>query len=169
MKNLEIRTAVDADIPGLYQIAAAMKQSHEENYFERCLQEQAAGNRLLLLAQVDGPVGYAQLNFKPLYPPFRRFNMPEVQDLNVVPDARRQGVGAALVDYCEQEVRRRGGSDIGISVGLYPRYGAAQRLYVQRGYVPDGAGACYDDIPVSNGELRAVDDLLTLKLIKSLS
>ena len=169
MKNLHIRAATTVDIAGLYKIAAAMKQQHEENYFERCLAEQAAGNRLVLLAVLEDAVGYVQLNFKPLYPPFRRFNMPEVQDLNVVPEARRQGIGAALVAFCEDEVKRRGGSDIAISVGLYPRYGAAQRLYVQRGYVPDGAGACYDDVPVTNGELRAMDDLLTLKLIKPLT
>ncbi len=168
MTNINIRTATAADIGALDKIAVAMKQTHEENYFERCLAEQDAGNRLVLLAIADAPVGYVQLNFKPLYPPFRRFNMPEVQDLNVVPDARQQGIGAALVEYCEQEVKRRGGTDIAISVGLYPRYGAAQRLYVQRGYVPDGAGACYDDVPVKNGELRPIDDLLTLKLVKSL-
>ena len=27
-----------------------------------------------------------------------------------------------------------------IGVGMYPGYGAAQRLYVKRGYVPDGSG-----------------------------
>jgi hypothetical protein len=34
-------------------------------------------------------------------------------------------------------------STAGIGVGMYPDYGNAQRLYVLRGYIPDGAGLTY--------------------------
>lgn len=30
-----------------------------------------------------------------------------------------------------------------LSVGLHNGYGAAQRMYVKRGYIPDGTGAWY--------------------------
>jgi len=170
MTNITIEPATPDDIPALYAVAAAMRDVHEARYFERCLEEQAAGNRIVLVAR-DGAAlaGYVQLNFRPTYTPFLRLSIPEVQDLNVIPAARQQGLGNKLVIACEALVRERGLSDIGISVGLYPRYGAAQRLYVRRGYVPDGAGVCYDDTPVAPGEVRAVDDLLTLKLIKALT
>ena len=82
---------------------------------------------------------------------------------------RRQGIGALLVERCEMVARQSGKTDIGISVGLYASYGPAQRLYVQRGYVPDGAGITADDVPVRGGEMRPVDDNLTLKLVKSFS
>lgn len=166
---MHIRQAVQEDIPLLEDIAKAQGDSNEAAYFEKSLAEQAAGNRMIFIAEQGGRVaGYVQLNWKPTYVPFRRLDIPEIQDLNVVPAARRQGVGAALVEACEKTAREKGRTDIGIAVGLYPRYGAAQRLYVRRGYVPDGAGIAYDDIPVQAGEMRAVDDLLTLKLIRSL-
>lgn len=163
---MSIRTATDADLPALRAIAAAMGTVHEAGYFEKCLREQAEGKRLVLLtAKADGTV---MLNWRPLYPPFRRLDIPEIQDLNVVPDSRRQGLGRKLVEACEKAARQAGKTEIGISVGLYARFGAAQRLYVAMGYVPDGAGIAYDEEPVRAGEMRAVDDLLTLKLIKPL-
>lgn len=171
MKNMLIRKVIPEDLAALYGIAAAMKTAHEDRYYERCLEEQAAGRRDIIVAADEGGalLGYAQINWQPVYAPFRRLGMPEVQDLNVIPQARRQGIGNLLVAWCEDAARAAGKTEIGIGVGLYARFGAAQRLYVRRGYVPDGAGVAYDDVPVSPGEVRAVDDLLTLRLVKSLS
>lgn len=56
----------------------------------------------------------------------------------------------------------------GIGVGLDPDYGAAQRLYVLRGYVPDGRGLHYRDHYVKYGEQITVDDELALYLTKEL-
>ncbi len=165
MQNIKLRAATEADIPALEVIAAAMRATHEAGYFARSLRE---GRTVLLAEQSGAAVGYVQVNWKPIYAPFRRLNIPEIQDLNVVPSARQQGIGDAMVAACENLAREKGHGDMGISVGLYARYGAAQRLYVRRGYVPDGAGVSYDDVPVVAGEMRAVDDLLTLKLVKSL-
>lgn len=165
MQNLVLREATGADIPALDGIAAAMRATHEAGYFARCLRE---GRTVLLAEQAGAAVGYAQVNWKPNYAPFRRLNIPEIQDLNVVPSARQQGIGDALIAACENLALEKGHADMGISVGLYARYGAAQRLYVRRGYIPDGAGVSYDDGPVMAGEMRAVDDLLTLKLVKNL-
>jgi GNAT superfamily N-acetyltransferase len=165
MENIVLRIAGSGDIPALSRIADAMKAVHEENYFERSFTD---GRTILIAEQGGQPVGYVQINWKPLYPPFRRFGMPEIQDLNTVPGARRQGIGARMVGWCEEQARQKGHADIGISVGLASSYGAAQRLYVRLGYVPDGAGACYDDAPVQPGARYAADDLFTLKLVKSL-
>lgn len=164
-----IRSATADDLAFLESVAQAMGTPPGRDDFPRCLAAHAAGERIIFLAEgEDGaPLGYVQLNFKPVYQPFRRLSIAEVQDLNVVPDARNQGIGSALVDICEDTVRARGGSDIGISVGLVPSFGAAQRLYTARGYRPDGAGLCYDDVPVRVGSMVAADDLLTLKLVKT--
>ncbi len=169
MAKMQIRKAHDGDLQALYGIARDMKAHHEENYFERCLSEQKDGRRALFLAEEgDRGIGYAQLVWNPLYLPFRRLNIPELQDLNVVPAARRQGLGAKLVEACEAEARQKGATEIGISVGLHAAFGAAQRLYVRKGYVPDGAGVMHDEAPVAPGEMRPVDDMLTLKLTKPL-
>lgn len=165
MQNLELRAATEADIPALEAVSAAMRATHETGYFARSFAE---GRTVLLAEQAGAAVGYVQVNWKPNYVPFRRLNIPEIQDLNVVPAARQQGIGDAMVAFCENLARAKGHDEMGISVGLYARYGAAQRLYVRRGYVPDGAGVSYDDVPVTAGDMRAVDDLLTLKLVKNL-
>lgn len=164
-----IRLAEEKDIGLLKQVAAAMRARHEENYFERCMEEQAEGRRTVFLAEENGTaLGYAMINWLPLYPLFRRLGMPEIQDLNVVPGARRQGAGASLVAACEGAARQAGKTEMGISVGLHSGFGAAQRLYVRLGYIPDGAGAMHDEMPVPAGEIRPVDDVLTLKLVKNL-
>jgi GNAT superfamily N-acetyltransferase len=165
-----IRQATASDLDGLCRIAAEMGTVHEPGYFERCLAEQRAGNRVILAAENAAArlAGYAQLIWQPLYRPFRKLDIPEIQDLNVIPEARQQGLGGRLVDACEERVLLAGKTAVGIGVGLYSRYGAAQRLYVRKGYIPDGAGVCYDDVAVTANEMRAIDDLLTLKLVKEL-
>lgn len=167
--TIEIRLATENDIPALDAFARGMGQTHEAGYFARCLGEQAEGRRRFFLALEDGAIaGYVQLNAQPLYAPFRRLGLPEIQDLNVLPDYRRRGIGAQLVDHCEADARAQGKAEVAISVGLYASYGAAQRLYVRKGYVPDGGGIAYDDEPVRAGEMRPIDDNLTLKLTKKL-
>jgi GNAT superfamily N-acetyltransferase len=156
--TLLIRRAASADIQALDDIARAMGEGRD---FARCLLE-----REVFIAQLDGiAVGSVQFNRHPTYPPFRRLGIPEVQDLMVRPEARRQGVGEALVRHCETLA---GTDEVGIGVGLDASFGAAQRLYVRLGYVPDGSGAVYDDVPVRPGELRPVDGFFCLKLVKSL-
>jgi GNAT superfamily N-acetyltransferase len=143
---------------------------HEAGYFARCLQEQAQGARVFYLAvAADGAIaGYAQLIWSPAYAPFRRLGIPEIQDINVLPACRRQGIGALLVDHAETLARAAGRTDIGISVGLSSSFGAAQRLYVRKGYMPDGCGIFCDNEAVQPGALYAVDEFLTLKLTKTL-
>jgi hypothetical protein len=56
----------------------------------------------------------------------------------------------------------------GIGVGMDPDYGAAQRLYVRRGYVPDGRGLTSHGQAVRWGEMVTVDDALVLWFTKTL-
>ena len=54
----------------------------------------------------------------------------------------------------------------GIGVGMTADYGAAQRLYIKRGYVPDGRGLVAGEHHVSWGETVRVDDDLVLYFTK---
>lgn len=56
----------------------------------------------------------------------------------------------------------------GIGVGMTPDYGAAQILYVKRGYIPDGRGLTKDGLPLVYGGQVTIDDSLTLYFLKSL-
>jgi ribosomal protein S18 acetylase RimI-like enzyme len=84
-----------------------------------------------------------------------------------LPQFRRQGIGTALMDKAESEITKVS-SVAGIGVGMDPDYGAAQRLYVLRGYVPDGRGLHHKDRQVRYGETINVDDNLALYLTKKL-
>ena len=57
---------------------------------------------------------------------------------------------------------------VGLGVGLYADYGAAQRLYVRRGYLPDGAGVVLDGVSVAAGATIRLDDEPMLMFIKQL-
>jgi GNAT superfamily N-acetyltransferase len=119
------------------------------------------------VAAVDGQfAGYVTVNWTPTYSGFAEQKIPEIQDLNVLPEFRRQGIGTQLLDRAEEEVALRS-SIVGIGVGLHPGYNAAQRLYVKRGYIPDGRGVTYRNCPVEEGMQVVFDDDLVLHLTKS--
>ena len=93
--------------------------------------------------------------------------LPEIQDLNVLPPFRRRGIGSALLAQAEAAAAERA-DEVQIAVGLHQGYGSAQRLYVQRGYAPDGQGISIRDRPIPEGAAVVVDDSLVLTLRKSL-
>ena len=137
-------------------------------YFASLLERQAQGDVTLLLALAGSSyLGHCCITWRSAYPGFRERDIPETQDLNVRPDYRRRGIGSALLDEAEQRIAGR--SDYaGIGFGLYADYGAAQRLYIKRGYVPDGRGLHYGANPAIAGETYRVDDDLVLYLVKQL-
>ena len=73
-----------------------------------------------------------------------------------------------MVSAFENIARDQGYEQIGISVGLTKDYGAAQRLYVKLGYMPDGYGVTYDREGITAGASYAVDDNFTLMMVKNL-
>lgn len=134
--------------------------------YERYLVEQDDGDRVVLVAVAGAEVcGYGTVVWEPDYPPFLVARIPEIQDLNVLPRFRRRGVATRLMDEAERLVAART-EVVGIGVGLYDDYGPAQRMYVLRGYVPDGRGAAYRNQPVRGGETLRADDDLAIHLTK---
>jgi len=159
------------DILTLSQRKGLFAFDNEGAYFQTCYDLQQSGARIVFIAKDAGdiPQGYVILNFAPRYSLFQKLKIPEIQDLNVHPDSRNQGIGRALVELCEDIIRERGDvNQIGISVGLHKGFGAAQRLYAKLGYIPDGNGVTYDRNPVSPHEMRTIDDDLCLMMVKSL-
>lgn len=168
MIDLEIRPLEGYDVE---RIAAAFRDlgwNKPGSQYERYLREQRAGRRDVLVAFRNGVfTGYLTINWHPSYPPCRENGLPEIQDLNVLPRFRREGIGNRLMDEAERTVARHS-SVVGIGVGVSPDYGAAQRLYVRRGYVPDGRGLVHDGRPVRRGDLVPVGDGLILYFTRSL-
>tara|TARA_R110002111_G_scaffold110368_2_gene169841 strand:- start:131 stop:622 length:492 start_codon:yes stop_codon:yes gene_type:complete len=112
-------------------------------------------------------MGYVTLNYKPLYGLYRRLNIPEIQDLYIAPEFRRQGLASLLLDHCEQTAKEKGATEIGISVSVSAEFGVAQQLYIARGYNVDGNGVTYNREIVMNGTSKLVDENLCLMMIKN--
>ena len=151
-------------------IAAALAElgwDKPVSQYEKYVEQQRAGLRSVLVATIeDEYAGYVTVWWgEPRYEPFD--GIPEIQDFNVLPKYRRRGIGSGLMDAAEALVAERS-AVVGLGVGLYADYGSAQRMYVRRGYLPDGKGIMYDNQPVPPGEMTRNDDDLTLMFTKTL-
>lgn len=161
---IDIREAEAKDVDVLYAIYDQIGKK-DAGYFEHCLEEKIA----IFIASIDGnDVGFGLLNWNPRYSLYRKLDVPEIQDLNVLPEARRKGVATAMIKWCEGLARARGKDMIGIGVGLTRDYGPAQILYAKLGYIPDGYGVTYDREGVTPYESYRMDDELSLMMIKQL-
>jgi GNAT superfamily N-acetyltransferase len=114
-------------------------------------------------------IGYVAIVWGSNYAGFRSRGIPLVHQIAVAGQYRRRGVATLLMDAAEQLARDRGIATLGITVGLFDEYGPAQRLYGQRGYIPDGRGACQDQQPLRKGMRVTVDDDLIIWLTKDLA
>ena len=160
---------IKRDDPGLLAAAFADAGWNKPRaLFERYLDEQQSGRRIGLVAEADGRLaGYVTLVRQSAYAHFRELGAPEIVDLNVLPVFQRRGIGTRLLDRAEEKALEMA-SQVGIAVGLHPGYNAAQRLYVLRGYIPDGRGVTYKNRYLSEGDNVPLDDDLTLHLLKVL-
>jgi GNAT superfamily N-acetyltransferase len=87
-------------------------------------------------------------------------------DLNVLKKYQGKCVGKRLMEAAEQLIAERSDT-VGIRVGLTADYGVAQRLYVTRGYVPDGHGVSQRQRFLEYGDEVIVDDDLSLGFTKT--
>lgn len=144
----------------------------ERSTFERYADQAAAGDRDVIVARVDGELaGYVTVYWTPSYPLFAKLGIPEIRDFNVLRRFQRRGVGTALMDVAERRVAEAGCAAVGIGVGLYGGdggYGSAQRMYVKRGYVPDGEGLVIDGLRIEPGTNVYLDDSPVLMFTKEL-
>ena len=165
--NIVVRTLQQGDIGGLSAIVDRDKAAYEK-YFNRCLAENASGERITFAARLDGVIaGYVNVIYKSQYPYFLQRNIPEINDLYVAPQFRKNGIGRALITECEKHAIGTY-EHIGLGVGLYIGYGSAQRLYAKMGYIPDGQGLMYRNQEVLPGRDVFVDDDLLIYLYKKI-
>jgi GNAT superfamily N-acetyltransferase len=140
-----------------------------EGYYSQCLRENLERKRVTLFAMAGSVItGCAHLKYESEYPYFSENGIPEINDLNVFPEYRRQGIANQLMDAFET-IAAESGPYIGIGVGMFTSYGAAQRLYCRRGYIPDGRGLTYNNEVVEKGSHVRVDDELALYFTKSVT
>ena len=167
--NLDIRPMAIQDIPALCDMGQDPPET--EGYFKKCLEAQNAGDRHIAIIRFQKEreiIAYGMLNMKPRYGLYKKLNIPEIQDLYVCQEKRRQGLGRFMINCLEEKARQKGYKKCGISVPVSPRHGIAQRLYFDCGYRPDGQGITYNRLTLPYNATTTIDDDLCLMLIKDL-
>lgn len=160
--SVDLRQADEGDITALYDFYRTIGQI-DEGYFEAIFEKDCI---ILVAEKQDLIIAFGILNFEPKYALYKKLEIPEIQDLNVAPDHRQQGVATMMIKSFENLARDQGSKHIGISVGLTKDYGPAQRLYCKLGYFPDGNGVTADRESVSRDQMVRINDDLCLMLLK---
>ena len=133
------------------------------------LRDQAEGKCVSLTAVYDGhPAGYVNVYKAGLGGAFSGKGLPEIVDFGVLEKYQRRGIGSKLMDTAEQ-IAGQYADTVWLGVGLHSGYGSAQRMYVKRGYIPDGSGVWYQGKPCEQYETGIENsDELVLFLSKQL-
>ena len=145
--TIVIRRMTDNDIDIICQEEAAQGWHPEPGKYQMRLDHMARGKCISWVAEYDGQLaGYNNLYFQSQNPngPFSDKSIPEIVDFGVFKRFQRHGIGAKLMDVAE-ETAKEYANTVSLGVGLHSGYGSAQRMYVKRGYIPDGSGVWFQD------------------------
>lgn len=112
-------------------------------------------------------VGYINIYPNSAWGAFGGKGYPEIVDFGVLEKYRNRGIGTVLMDIAEK-IAATYADIVYLGVGLHSGYGSAQRMYVKRGYVPDGSGVWYQDKICKPYEECKNDDDLVLYFSKKL-
>ena len=162
-----IRKMQESDIKELSRGFISQGWASREEILTRYFKEQESGEREVLVAKVEGAVaGYITILPDAKQGPFAGM-APELSDFNVFEPFQNQGIGNLLLEEAEKRVRLIS-DKVTLGVGLHSGYGPAQRLYIKRGYIPDGTGVWYQNHqPAMNAVCEDIGELV-LYLSKNL-
>ena len=147
------------------EIAQGWVNATAEKYLLR-LSHAGEGMCICLVAEFDGvPAGYLHVYPDCQWGAFGGMGYCELVDFGVLQKFQRRGIGTKLMDVAER-IAFSYGDKVYLGVGLHSGYGNAQRLYVKRGYIPDGSGVWYEDRVCAPYSDCKNDDGLILYLIK---
>ncbi len=166
-QNIIIRQLNETDISPLCQALGDTSQETFD-YFSRQMQHQRDGACMALLAVYQSRIaGYVFLFYRCKWGGMGGKGVPGIVDLFVLPAYRQNGIATKLMDVAE-EMAAEHHTQVYLDVCLDSRYGAAQRLYMGRGYLPDGKGVYYKESVCPQNAPCRNDDELTLCLVKEL-
>lgn len=162
-----IRKMQESDIKDLSRGFISQGWPSREEILTRYFKQQESGEREVLVAEVEGAVaGYIAILPDAKQGPFAGM-APELSDFNVFEPFQNQGIGNLLLEEAEKRVKLIS-DKVTLGVGLHSGYGPAQRLYIKRGYIPDGTGVWYQNHqPAMNAVCEDIGELV-LYLSKNL-
>ena len=149
----------DAQIISAEEVAQGWDPTFEKYKMRLC--HQAEGKSISLVAEYSGNIaGYINVYPNSEWGAFAGQGYPEIVDFGVLEKYRRNGIGSKLMDIAEK-IASEYADTVYLGVGMHSGYGSAQRMYVKRGYIPDGSGVWYkDEICAQNAGCRNDDDLV---------
>ncbi|WP_049537028.1 GNAT family N-acetyltransferase [Streptococcus pseudopneumoniae] len=160
-----IRKMQESDIKDLSQGFISQGWPGREEILSRYFLEQECREREVLVAEVGGALaGYITIFPCAKQGPFAEI-YPELSDFNVFEPFQNQGIGNLLMEEAEKRVKLIS-DKVTLGVGLHSGYGPAQRLYIKRGYIPDGTGIWYQNQPLKMNDTIQNNDDLVLYLSK---
>ena len=155
-----IRKMQTSDVKELSQGFINQGWPGREEILARYFLEQECGEREVLVAEVKGALaGYITILPSAKHGPFAEI-YPELSDFNVFEPFQNQGIGNLLMEEAEKRFKLIS-DKVTLGVGLHSGYGPAQRLYIKRGYIPDGSGVWYQNHrPAMDATCEDIGDLV---------
>ena len=167
--EIKIRDLEPSDIPVITAEEIAQGWNATADKYEMRLRHKDEMNAAALAAEYHGQIaGYVNVYPDSPWGAFANKGYPEIVDFGVLEKYRRHGIGNKLMDVAE-EIASKYSDTVYLGVGLHSGYGSAQRMYVKRGYVPDGSGVWYGKSVCEPYEKCCNDDDLNLYLSKRLA
>ena len=140
-----IRDLQQSDVQIITDEEIAQGWQATKDKYEMRLKHQAEGKAIALAAEWNGNIaGYINIYPDSKWGAYANRGYAEIVDFGVLEKYRRRGIGSKLMDLAEQ-IAFSYSDVIYLGVGLHSGYGSAQRMYVKRGYIPDGSGVWYKD------------------------
>ena len=166
--KLKIRSMLEGDAQAIIEVFQSYGWNNKIETYLGYFKDQETGIRNVYIAEYDDKIaGYCTLLFDAQSEPWKKEGKPEISDLRVFDAYQQRGIGSVLLDVIERDVARFS-DEIALAVGLHYGYGNAQRLYVKRGYVPDGSGVWYNSEVLEQYVECCNDDSLVLYMNKKL-
>ncbi|MEG2429782.1 MAG: GNAT family N-acetyltransferase [Oscillospiraceae bacterium] len=166
--EITIRNLIALDINDFPKEFALQGWTKPAEQFQKYYEQQLSGKRKVFVATVNEKVaGYATLLPNDCNGPFKDKNIPTICDFNVLEKFQSNGIGTMILEAIEADVKTHS-PIICLGVGLHNGYGSAQRMYIKRGYVPDGSGVWYNNENLAQNAQCYNNDDLVLYMSKKL-
>lgn len=163
-----IRNLQASDIQPIVEEETAQGWDAAPEKYEMRLKDQSEGRAIALAAEFKGNIaGYINVYPDSKWGAFAGRGYPEIVDFGVLEKYRRKGIGSRLMDTAEK-IASEYSDTVYLGVGLHSGYGSAQRMYIKRGYIPDGGGVWYGDRVCPQYSDCCNDDELVLYMSKKL-
>jgi GNAT superfamily N-acetyltransferase len=165
VNNIEIRKMEKQDVEKIEKMFLKQGWGSRKEVLLNYLTEQKLEQRWVFIAAINEEIaGYVTLIPSAKHGPYKD-KYPEIVDFNVFEEFQRQGIGNELLSEAEL-VGKMISDIITLGVGLHKGYGPAQRIYIKRGYIPDGTGVWFNNENIDMNKPCLNNDDLVLYLSK---